>query len=106
MEEKRLQRLERHSRLYHWAGSVGKWLQEQNHGDVVYLSNGNGAVTFPGPPGKKDAGKDRGSAAKGIPKGEGQGGRALPCLFSRSLFPWRKCGMDRWILIYLSAGTG
>lgn len=47
MEEKRLQRLERHSRLYHWAGSVGKWLQEQNHGDVVYLSNGNGAVTFP-----------------------------------------------------------
>lgn len=49
MEEKRLQRLERHSRLYHWAGSVGKWLQEQNHGDVVYLSNGNGAVTFPRP---------------------------------------------------------
>ena len=47
MEEKRLQRLERHSRFYHWAGSVGKWLQEQNHGDVVYLSNGNGAVTFP-----------------------------------------------------------
>lgn len=49
MEEKRLQRLERRFRLYHWAGSVGKWLQEQNHGDVVYLSNGNGAVTFPRP---------------------------------------------------------